>query len=180
MGRDQEQQASDLFRAAASSPEVPSSSSGKQATSSPKPEQRHVLPKDLPNAVKYLSDDELDRLLAAALEETKRRGRLVPNAQTNDPVPPRPRQGNADTAVPSLTRGQINAVRAALKAGVQTVSYCSTVRHFSIGHSQGAGIRYESMRWYVEPQPLSDAIRQCVVNLIIAGYVLSMALCRRL
>ena len=32
---------------------------------------RHVLPKDLPNALKHLRDEELDRLLAAALAEAK-------------------------------------------------------------------------------------------------------------
>ena len=38
-------------------------------------EGRHVLPKDLPNAVKHLSDEELDRLLVVTLAEAKRRGR---------------------------------------------------------------------------------------------------------
>src|SRR4051812_25818737 len=39
---------------------------------------RHVLPKDLPGAIKQLHDQELDRLLAAALAEQKRRGRKPP------------------------------------------------------------------------------------------------------
>jgi hypothetical protein len=38
-------------------------------------EGRHVLPKDLPNAVKHLNDEELDRLLVVTLAEAKRRGR---------------------------------------------------------------------------------------------------------
>src|SRR5882757_3120133 len=38
-------------------------------------EPRHVLPKDLPNAVKHLNDEELDRLLVVTLAEAKRRGR---------------------------------------------------------------------------------------------------------
>jgi hypothetical protein len=39
---------------------------------------RRVLPKNLPQAVKQLSDDELDRLLNVALDEAKRRGTLPP------------------------------------------------------------------------------------------------------
>ncbi len=49
-------------------------------------EQRHVLPKDLPNAVKHLGDDELDRLVTIALAETKRRGRSPPGARGNTAV----------------------------------------------------------------------------------------------
>jgi hypothetical protein len=35
--------------------------------------RRHVLPKDLPAAIKQLDDQELDRLLAAAVAEQRRR-----------------------------------------------------------------------------------------------------------
>jgi hypothetical protein len=53
--------------------------------------QRHVLPKDLANAVKYLTDSELDLLIAASFEEAKRRGRLPPSVQPNPHFdPPRP------------------------------------------------------------------------------------------
>ena len=38
------------------------SSAGRVASAD---ERRHVLPKDLPNAVKHLNDEELDRLLNA-------------------------------------------------------------------------------------------------------------------
>ena len=73
--------------------------------------RRHVLPKDLPNAVKHLNDEELDRLLAVTLAEAKRRGRQ----------PLRPinvfQAGKWKRRV-SLTRGQLNAVRAAFKAGI--------------------------------------------------------------
>jgi hypothetical protein len=133
MGRDHEHQGSDLFSSAASSPETSSPSPERQVTSLPRPEQRHVLPKDLPNAVKNLSDDELDRLLAAALEETKRGGKMVPNVQPNDPVPPRPTsQRKAEAAATSLTRGQISAVRAAFKAGVKP---SAIARQFGISQS---------------------------------------------
>ena len=74
-------------------------------------EPRHVLPKDLPNAVKHLNDEELDRLLAVTLAEAKRRGRHTTLTEKRLP------SQNAEAAV-SLTRGQLNAVRAAFKAGI--------------------------------------------------------------
>jgi hypothetical protein len=77
----------------------------------PAQERRHVLPKDLPSAVNHLNDEELDRLLTMAVAEANRRGRSLPSAQ-----PSRTRQPVEDTA--SLPRGQLNAVRAAFKAGV--------------------------------------------------------------
>ena len=40
---------------------------------------RHVLPKDLANAIKYLGDEELDQLIAAAFAEIRRRGRRLPS-----------------------------------------------------------------------------------------------------
>jgi hypothetical protein len=85
--------------------------------------RRHVLPKDLPNAIKHLDDQDLDRLLAVAVAEAKRRGRLPSTNQTTEQSSspmrrsPRGRRVQADTV--SLTRGQINAVRAASKAGVK-------------------------------------------------------------
>jgi hypothetical protein len=88
---------------------------------------RHVLPKNLTKAVRHLSDGELDLLHAAAKEEMQRRGRLPPSVspgQTssrrpseppNNPARPRAFVGNIEVG---LTRGQVNAVRAAFKAGV--------------------------------------------------------------
>jgi hypothetical protein len=74
-------------------------------------ERRHVLPKDLPNAVKHLNDEELDRLLVVTLGEAKRRGR--------DTTPTNKRFPSRKVEAPfSLTRGQLNAVRAAFKAGI--------------------------------------------------------------
>ena len=35
--------------------------------------KRHVLPQDLPNAVRYLTDTELDLLIVTAVDEAKRR-----------------------------------------------------------------------------------------------------------
>lgn len=107
MGRDRPQQAtSDLFSTASSGEPSPPT---KKVL--PAQERRHLLPKDLPNAVNYLNDEELDRLLTVALAEARRRGRSLPAAQ-----PSRTRQQGEGTA--SLPRGQLNAVRAAFKAGV--------------------------------------------------------------
>src|SRR3981189_3618577 len=77
MGRDRSQQATpDLFSTASSGEPSPPA---KQVLSTH--EGRHVLPKDLPNAVKHLNDRELDLLITASLEEAKRRGRLPPSVQ---------------------------------------------------------------------------------------------------
>jgi hypothetical protein len=91
---------------------------------------RHVLPTNLPQAVKQLSDEELDQLFAVAFDEAKRRGRL-PSSVGADFTSSRPTTDLATKRAPrtddrkkvdisevSLTRGQVNAVRAAFKAGV--------------------------------------------------------------
>src|SRR3954451_21608096 len=76
------------------------------AVSSP----RHVLPKDLANAIKYLGDEELDRLFAATFAEIRRRGRRLPSDKPTPEIRP--------LTTASLTPGQLNAVRAAFKAGI--------------------------------------------------------------
>ena len=116
------------------SPPRPKSSTPK-ATPESAP-QRHILPKNLRSAVKHLSDGELDLLHAATLEEMKRRGRLPPGVETDlrslghrlnvRPDLPlkrtsarnQPQRRPVDIAEVSLTRGQLNAVRAAFKAGI--------------------------------------------------------------
>ena len=98
---------------------------------------RHVLPKDLPGALARLSDYELDKLVAAAIEEAKTRERLPLNfgaslLEADQPSHDAPReralvrhgvspkrQSNADDVPSSWTRGQLSAVRAAFKAGVK-------------------------------------------------------------
>jgi hypothetical protein len=86
------------------------------------PSQRHVLPKNLRKAVKHLSDGELDLLHAASLEELGRRGRLPPTDQTTNRssrTDKSPDKRQVEAAAVSLTRGQVNAVRAAFKAGIK-------------------------------------------------------------
>jgi predicted DNA-binding protein (UPF0251 family) len=113
MGRNRNQQATpDLFSMAASvrQPSLPP-----RAKQSSTQKRRHVLPNDLPNAVKHLDDRELDLLITAFLEEAKRRGRLLPNVQIGKSSQRR----QPEVAAVSLTRGQVNAVRAAAKAGIK-------------------------------------------------------------
>jgi len=81
-----------------------------------------VLPKNLRTAVKYLSDGELDLLHAATLEEMGRRGRLPSTDQTTTRSSRRDKSSSGrqvEAATVSLTRGQINAVLAAFKAGIK-------------------------------------------------------------
>jgi len=88
--------------------------------------QRHVLPKNLRNAVKHLSDGELDLMYAATLEELKRRGRIPQGVEavshagpdSTKPESATEKRRHANAAEAPLTRGQLNLVRAAFKAGV--------------------------------------------------------------
>jgi len=133
MGRDPtERGTSDLFstnvvRDASPSPTKPIAA----AEPVNKPSQRHILPKNLRHAVKQLSDGELDELFEVVFDEAKRRGRLPPSIETNfapssprssdlatKPTPPTDKPRKVDIAEVSLTRGQVNAVRAAFKAGI--------------------------------------------------------------
>ena len=88
--------------------------------------QRYVLPKNLRNAVKHLSDGELDLMHEATLEELKRRGRTPKSAETDLSArpdltkiqSPPTKTAKLNAAEVSLTRGQVNAVRSAFKAGI--------------------------------------------------------------
>jgi hypothetical protein len=95
--------------------------------------QRYVLPKNLSHAVKQLSDGELDALFKVAFHEAKRRGRLPSTVGTDSSPSSRPppdlltkrssttdksKRRQVDVAEISLTRGQVNAVRPAFKAGI--------------------------------------------------------------
>ena len=148
MGRDRGQQSlPDLFSGAAVSDAAPPPSPpDTEATAEPAP-QRHVLPKNLRKAVKHLRDDELDLLHAATLEEMKRRGRLPPSVgvdseQSSAPLSPQNKQlpptgkisqrRRVEFVEVSLTRGQVNAVRSAFKAGITPARIA---RQFGISQS---------------------------------------------
>jgi hypothetical protein len=109
------------------------------------PPQRHVLPKDLTNAVRHLNDDELKKLHAATVDEMNRRGKAP--ASDSETLPRRasatrgkaaPRkethrhQRQANEAQVLLPSGKVNAVRAAFKAGVRPASIA---RQFGISKS---------------------------------------------
>jgi hypothetical protein len=136
MGRDPAKQPTpDLFptstvRNASAPTELPATEAATETA--PK---RHVLPKDLPNALKHLSDGELDFLHGATLEEMKRRGRtpqgvetdlqtlrhrfdVRPNLIKKRSTATEKRQHVDIAEAPPLTQGKLNAVRAAFKAGV--------------------------------------------------------------
>ena len=87
MGRDPTELISpDLFstdevRDASAAPKDQSATTPVGDTSS----QRHILPKNPRQAVKQLSDGELDELFGAAFDEAKRRGRLPSNVKTGMP-----------------------------------------------------------------------------------------------
>jgi hypothetical protein len=105
-------------------------------------ERRYVLPKDLLNTVKHLKDRELNMLITASLEEASRRGRLPPTVHLSSSDESVSKQSprthtsshrrQVEVTTISLTRGQINAVRAALKAGVKPALIA---RQFGISQS---------------------------------------------
>jgi hypothetical protein len=76
--------------------------------------QRHILPKNLRHAVKQLTDAELDELIEVVFDEGERRGRLPGSIGA---LPKRSGRHLSIAEVP-LTRGQVNAVRSAFKAGI--------------------------------------------------------------
>ena len=94
MGRDPaDRTVPDAFPAAttqeASAPpkaSAPSKLAASEAVTEAAP-QRYILPKNLRNAVKHLSDGELDLMHAATVEEMRRRGRK-PSVETDLPVRP--------------------------------------------------------------------------------------------
>jgi hypothetical protein len=71
---------------------------------------RHVLPSDLPAAIKHLSDQQLEQLHVAVAIEQQRRGKK--------PLPSKIESRRTELAAVTLTIGKQNAVRAAFKAGV--------------------------------------------------------------
>jgi hypothetical protein len=134
MGRDPtEQAAPDLFSTEAVR-DASAASTKPIAAAEPvnKSSQRHILPKNLRHAVKQLRDEELDELFEVVFDESKRRGRLPRNVETDlaapssrrlselatNPTPPTDKRRKVDIAAVSLTQGQVNAVRAAFKAGI--------------------------------------------------------------
>ena len=123
--------------------------SGAVVSGAEKLSSRHVLPRDLSNALKQLDDGELDRLFAATRYELQRRGRLLTSTPvirptshmgteqrasgqlttTTEESPERRQPEEPDVA---LTSGQVNAVRATFKAGITPTRIA---RQFGISQS---------------------------------------------
>jgi hypothetical protein len=89
--------------------------------------RRHVLPKDLPAAIKQLDDQEFGRLQVAVLAEQKRRCR-EPAASVEPPG-----RRRIEAVAVHLTPGKLNAVRAAFKAGVKP---SQIARQFGLSQSE--------------------------------------------
>jgi hypothetical protein len=101
------------------SPTIPAADS---SASSP----RHILPSDLPAAIKHLNNQELEQLLAAVTAEQQRRG-------NRPPAPKKIERKRMEAPSVSLTIGKLNAVRAAFKAGVTPARIA---RQFGITQSE--------------------------------------------
>jgi hypothetical protein len=129
--------APDLFSATppAKATEAPAEHSPAASANEHLAAPRYLLPRDLAGALKRLDDGEIDALLSAVGAEARRRGR----------VPVRPEQSRPDSEVKSprrrtaveevaggLTKGKLNAVRAAFKAGVKP---SAIARQFGISQS---------------------------------------------
>jgi hypothetical protein len=94
------------------------SSSSEESFAAVSPENKtglpshYILPRNLDAAIRQLPDEELDRLITAALEE---RARRKPSPVANETQRPK---RDAEAVAMSLPQGKVNAVRAAFKAGV--------------------------------------------------------------
>ena len=117
--------------------------------------KRYVLPKDLPAALKRLSDSELALMHASTLDEMKRRGKLPhgvetdlqtlrnrfdvrPNLPKASSRPTKNRQ-NVDTAEVPLTRGQWNASSRGIQGWDHAFADCSAVWIVSVRCEEGVG-----------------------------------------
>jgi hypothetical protein len=89
---------------------------------------RHVLPSDLPTAIKHLDDQELEQLFAAVVAERLQRG-------MKSPVPDKtPNKRPVEAAAVSLTPGKLSAVRAAF--GCHAHQDCQRIWTVSGGRSK--------------------------------------------
>jgi hypothetical protein len=102
----------DLFSHSSTSQPSSAAENSPAGSSRITPSSRHILPADLPNAIKKLDDQEFDRLLAAVIAEQNRRGKKLPASDASS------RKRKVEAMSAPLTQGKLNAVRAAFKAGV--------------------------------------------------------------
>jgi len=81
-----QQQTADLFQAAGVQEVLSHTHFGTLDRCAEKLSSRHVLPRDLSNALKQLDDGELDRLFAATHHELQRRGRSLTSTPVTRPT----------------------------------------------------------------------------------------------
>ena len=129
MGRNPTHQAnSDLFSTARVGDTPPAAANPVASEHEP----RHVLPKDLPNAVKHLNE-ELDRLLAVTLAEAKRRGRHDSDRKTFA----KPKCGSSSLIDTWATQRR----SCCLQSWHHACADCAAVRLIPIGRAQGVEVR---------------------------------------
>jgi hypothetical protein len=109
-------------------PDLFSTASNEDVLTTTAPEKdtpRHILPNDLSNVIKRLTDQELDQLAAAVLVEQQRRGKMPPSNENSQKR--RVEEGSAPMSI-----GKLNAVRAAFKVGLKP---SQIARQFRISQS---------------------------------------------
>ena len=102
---------------------------------------RYVLPSDLAGSLRHLDDDQLDRLLRAAIEEARRRRCPVDDAETT-PLPAasgkapgsgRAAKFGAKKRTLPIAPSQEKVIRAAFEAGVKPATIA---RQFRVSRAQ--------------------------------------------
>jgi hypothetical protein len=94
------------------------------------PTPQTVLPADLPAALTRLPESDLKRLEEALAVELRRRNLVTAPAVRSAPGPKNPKSkrkvispiGRDESDPPALTPGKVNAIRAAVKAGVKPMA----------------------------------------------------------
>lgn len=132
----------DLFSDAASSARRDTRAPVAKETAAPR---HYILPKDLPSALKWLSEEELRALADAIAAEQHRRNPQKSSAPVQEFTAPTPgvrkpavakpvkqKPEILDQKGPSLTKARINTIRAMFKAGVKPVTIA---RQFGISQA---------------------------------------------
>ena len=160
-----QQQTADLFQAAGTQESfrahtparlTSAQQSGAVLSGAEKLSSRHVLPRDLSNALKQLDDGELDRLFAATRDELQSRGRLLTSSpvirstthmgreqrawdqSTTTEESPNRRQPEEPNV--ALTQSQEGGA-SNLQGRNHTYPYSETIRDLPVRCAQGAGVR---------------------------------------
>jgi hypothetical protein len=102
---------------------------------SPSSTPSYALPKNLPDAISYLDDDQLDRLLAAVLAEQRRRGKKIP---VSDNSPP---QVSGQSGRTSFASREAECYSCCFQSWFYAVSDCATVPNFRVGCEKSASKR---------------------------------------